>query len=197
MLRQIERLRDSILGESPHNIADRCGAQYCDDQIQLTYWGDSIGVSWPELDAFALPQKTACSTFDQAMLLYYLLTADGLRMADRWIAFRELPNGAFYHQAFQGYSGNLIAQHFGTKPDQFNAAAESIAGWHLSAIGTHAYAFQPLPRIRIAAILWPGDEELPSRASVLFDAAASHYLTTDGLALLGAGLARRLLRAGG
>jgi hypothetical protein len=49
-----------------------------------------------------------------------------------------------------------------------------------------------LPRIQLAAILWPGDEEFPARASVLFDGAASHYMTIDGLALLGAGLARRL-----
>jgi hypothetical protein len=49
--------------------------------------------------------------------------------------------------------------------------------------------------VRIAVALWPGDEDFRSRASVLFDAAASHYMTTDGLALLGAGLARRLSRA--
>ena len=195
MSRQIERLRESILSESPHNLADRCGAQYSDDQIKLTYWGDSIGITWPDLEAFALPQNTSCSTFDQAMLLYYLRTADGAQMADRWIAFRELPDGSFYHQAFQGYSGDLIAQHFGTQTNQFNIAAQSIDGWHLSAIGPHAYAFQPLPRIRTAAILWPGDEEFPARASVLFDAASSHYLPTDGLALIGAGLARRLVRA--
>ncbi|OGN89309.1 MAG: hypothetical protein A2Y88_04885 [Chloroflexi bacterium RBG_13_48_10] len=59
-----------------------------------------------------------------------------------------------------------------------------------------AYAFLPLPRIRLASILYPGDDEFPARASVLFDAASSHYMTTDGLALLGAGLVGRLIKAG-
>jgi len=54
----------------------------------------------------------------------------------------------------------------------------------------------PLPRIRLASILYPGDDEFPARASVLFDAAASHYMTTDGLALLGAGLVGRLIKEG-
>lgn len=64
----------------------------------------------------------------------------------------------------------------------------------MPALAPFAYAFQPLPCIRLAAVMWPGDEELSARASVLFDASASHYMPTDGLALLGAGLARRLIR---
>jgi hypothetical protein len=59
-----------------------------------------------------------------------------------------------------------------------------------------AYAFTPLPRIRQALALWPGDDDFPSRATVLFDAHSHHYMTTDGLALLGSGLARRVIRAG-
>ena len=53
---------------------------------------------------------------------------------------------------------------------------------------------QQVHRLPLAAALWPGDEDLPGRAAILFDASASHYLTTDGLALLGSGLASRLLR---
>jgi hypothetical protein len=75
-------------------------------------------------------------------------------------------------------------------------AAQSLGGIHLTGLPGVAYAFLPLPRIRLASILYPGDEEFPARASVLFDAAASHYMTTDGLALLGSGLVGRLIRAG-
>ncbi len=69
-------------------------------------------------------------------------------------------------------------------------------GISLTGLPGLAFAFQPLPRIRLAAILYPGDEEFAARASVLFDAAASHYMTTDGLALLGSGLVGRLIKAG-
>jgi hypothetical protein len=75
-------------------------------------------------------------------------------------------------------------------------AAQELDGMTLSALPGVAYAFLPLPRIRLASILYPGDDEFPARASVLFDAAASHYMTTDGLALLGAGLVGRLIKAG-
>lgn len=196
MLRQVENLRDSIRKESPQRIAGRTGAEITPDGIQFLYWDQPVHISWPALHATRPPDGDPVSTFDAAMLMYYLHTADGAPMADSWIGFRELPDGAFYAQAFQGYSGNRVAQHFSDDPNRFHAAAQALDGWHLSALADYAYAFRPLPRIRLAAILWPGDEEFPTKASILFDAASHHYMTTDGLALLGAGLARRLEKAG-
>ena len=65
------------------------------------------------------------------------------------------------------------------------AAAQALDGLSLPGLPGLAYAFQPLPSIRLATVLYPGDEEFSARGIVLFDAAASHYLPTDGLALLG------------
>jgi hypothetical protein len=195
MLRQLDALREGLQAQRPEQVALRCGAEYDDDQIRFKYWGAWVAISWPELTARRERRDQSCSTFDTAMLFYYLSTADGAPMADRWVAFRELEDGAFYHQAFQGYSGDLLAGAFGEQPASFDQAADALGGDALPAFAPHAYAFQGLPRIRLAAVLWPGDEEFPSRASILFDAAARHYMTIDGLALLGAGLARRLLRA--
>jgi len=195
MLRQMETLRTSLREYTPEVIAARCGGRYEEGNLLLTFWEQQVAISWPDLKTCALPDEKPCSTFDAAMLLYYLHSADGAPMADRWIGFRELPAGGFYHQAFQGYSGDMLARALGGQPEVFNRAARKLDGWSLPALAPHAYAFQPLPRIRLAAVLWPGDEELPTRASVLFDASASHYMPTDGLALLGAGLARRLIHA--
>ena len=35
------------------------------------------------------------------MFLYYLQTADGSPLKGKWVAFRDLPGGMFYHQAYQ------------------------------------------------------------------------------------------------
>jgi hypothetical protein len=195
MLRQLDALRGLLKARRPEQVAQRCGGEYDDGEVRFRYWGAWVAVSWPELTAQYEDREQPCSTFDTAMLFYYLSTADGAPMADRWVAFRELEDGAFYHQAFQGYSGDLLARAFGGKSDSFDQAAQALEGSALPAFAPHAFAFQALPRIRLAAVLWPGDDEFPSRASILFDAAARHYMTIDGLALLGAGLARRLLRA--
>jgi hypothetical protein len=196
MSRRIDQVRQEVCERNLHHLALCAGAELEGQSLRFAYWGRHVSMTWPDLNATYLPENEICSVFDLGMLLYYLHSADGSQLADRWISFRELPDGAFYNQAFQGYSGDLIAEKFGKDVDGFHTAARKLGGFQLPALAPAAYAFTPLPRIRLALALWPGDEDFAARASVLFDASASHYMTTDGLALLGAGLRQRLLRAG-
>jgi len=194
MLRPIDELGQALRRREPMGLALRAGCEFDGHALLLDYWRQPVRLSWPELAAVRASDSKPCSTFDQAMLLYYLDCADGAPLAGEWIGYRELPDGAFYHQAYQGYSGNRLAQAFGNQPEAFAPAALAQGGEPISGLGTTAFAFQPLPRIRLAAVLWPGDDEFAARGAVLFDAASSHYMTTDGLALLGGGLAGRLSR---
>ena len=194
MLRQLDALRVEIRAVQPGRLAVNCGATLEDQQIRMAYWGQPVGISLPDLRAWKLADSSECSVYDAGVLLYYLRQADGTPMADRWIGYRELPSGNFYSQAFQGYSGDRLAGVYGEKPEAYTLAAQSLGGVSLPDLPGIAYAFLPLPRIRLAAMLYPGDDEFPARASVLFDAAASHYMTTDGLALLGSGLVGRLIK---
>ncbi len=196
MLHRLDVLRAEILAVQPGRLAVDCGAALVDQQIRFTYWGQPVGISWPDLQAWQLSDGSECSIYDAGMLLYYLRQADGTPMADRWIGYRELPGGNFYSQAFQGYSGDRLARAYGDKLEAYTQAAVSLDGVSLPDLPGVAFAFLPLPRIRLASILYPGDDEFPARASVLFDASAGHYMTTDGLALLGAGLVGRMIKAG-
>ena len=194
MLRTIDELAQAIRKLDPDGIARRASCAFDGHSLDLTYWQSTVRVLWPELNAVRADDGKPCSTFDQAMLLYYLHAADGAPLAGRWIGYRELPDGVFYQQAYQGYSGDRLAQAFGDRPEDLARAAMALGGAPISDLGTTAFVFLPLPRIRLAAVLWPGDDELRSQGAILFDAASSHYMTTDGLALLGGGLAGRLTR---
>jgi hypothetical protein len=196
MARQLDVLRAEVQTKHPGRLAVNCGGRLVDQKIQLAYWGQQIEIYCSDLKAYRLSDGSECSVYDTGMLLYYLREADGTPMADHWIGYRELPGGNFYSQAFQGYSGDRLARVYGEQPDTYMKAAKLLDGNILTALPGVAYSFQPLPRIRLASILYPGDEEFPARASVLFDAAASHYMTTDGLALLGSGLVGRLIKLG-
>lgn len=191
MLDKFQSLQDSIVSAKPQEIAIKGAAEYESGGLRLQYWGESIAITWPGLEMHG-PEGSPLSTFDKAMILYYLSTADGVEMADRWIGFRELPDGGFYNQAFQGYSGDRLARAFGEQPELFQEASGKIGGFRLPALADFAWAFQALPRIRLAAVLWPGDDEFAAKGSVIFDASSTHYMPTDGLALLGSGLVRRL-----
>jgi hypothetical protein len=191
MLAELERLRQGLRRGLPDVIAGRVGGSWTGDWLRLDYWGRPVQIRWPDIaptDSDGRP----LSAFDQAMLLYYLRQSDGVDVAGHWISFRELPGGEFYHQAYQGYTGRRLAQAFGGDPARFDTAA-AAAGERLDGPAPHAWGFRPLPRVPLAACLWPGDEEMAAQAAVLFDANAGHQLPVDGLALLGAGLTGRLL----
>jgi hypothetical protein len=192
MMAEIERLRQDVRHLDPARTARFVDGVWRDNLVEIAYWGKTVVISWDDLmprggDGHPLP------LFDQAMLLYHLRLSDGSPPAGGWIGFRELPGGEFYHQAYQGYTGHRLAEAFGRQPARFDAAAASAE--RLDGPAPHAWGFRPLPRIPLAACLWPGDDEMVPQASVLFDAHAGHHLPIDGLALLGAGLTGRLLKA--
>jgi hypothetical protein len=131
----------------------------------------------------------------QLIVLHYLLHADGVPPSDLWIAFRELPDGMVYDSAFQKRSSLRLVREYGMDAAGFAAAAEDLGGERLT-FGDASFRFQALPRVLMAVILHLGDEEFSPGVSVLFDAAAGHYLPIEDLAVLGGMLASRLIKAG-
>jgi len=194
MLHRLEELRQKVRGTSPAQLARAAGGSLQDGTIRLPYWERTI-VCLPDRGELSSADGSPLSTFDQAMVLFHLCTTDGSKPAGSWISFRDLPGGVFYNQAFQGYSGALLAQRFALDPPAFARAAVSLSGKPAEEISSSAWRFLPFPNLPLAAVLWPGDDELPGQAQVLFDTSASGKMVIDGLALLGAQLARRLLIA--
>lgn len=135
------------------------------------------------------------SSFQQALILSYMVTANGTTPSSRWVAFRDLPNGMFYAQAFRGYAENRLMRELGAEGlEAFRRGAEELADDPIQ-VGDAGYAFTVLPRIHLAAVYWLGDEDFASRTSILFEDTASHYMSTDGLAILGSHLTNAILKA--
>jgi len=85
MLRQLDVLRNEILATQPGRLAVNCGGTLMSQQIQLSYWGQVMSISWPDLKVRKLSDGSECSVYDAGMLLYYLREADGTPLSDRWI----------------------------------------------------------------------------------------------------------------
>jgi hypothetical protein len=191
---QADRLRADLRRRGPAEMARAIGARQQGDVLSFSYWGRQVAIEAPALKPRWAESALACSPFDTAMLLYYLLASDGTPASGTWVSFRELPNASLYHQAFTGYTGNRLAAAFGLAPVSLDRSARDIGGELVVGLAPHAWRFLALPRVPLAACLWPGDEEVPAQAAVLFDSSAGRHLPTDGLALLGSGLTGRLIR---
>ena len=192
--KRVEQLRIELKRVAGQILALRSGSRYDhkENQIRIKLFDREIIVPCADLIAREAGDSEILPVHLQALCLYYLITSDGTPLEGRWIAFAELPDGRFYNQAFQGYTGNELVAKFGTSIEGFRQASKQICGEQI-AYGDEGFVFQALPRVPVAAIYHLGDDEFPSTCKLLFDASASHYLPTDVCAILGSMLTRRLL----
>jgi hypothetical protein len=191
----LDRARADWAAADPAACCALAGCTYTKEGAVLSFFGVPHTVSHPsgEVKVHQGATSKAAHSSIVIVLLHYLLTADGTRPADRWVAFRELPDGLFYAQAFAGHAEGLLAQKYGADLETFRRAAGALGGVPLG-LADVSFLFQALPRLAVAVLLWGGDEEFPGQARILFDAAAGHYLPTEDLSGIGDWLAHRLAR---
>jgi hypothetical protein len=194
---RISELRARLREADPYFLADRTASRFnrLDERrgtFHLALWESEIALDFPNFIAHYLHSGDQVPVFHLAMLLYYFNTADGTPLKGNWISFSELPDGRFYSQAFQGYTGDELRRAFQNDDKSFELAAKRLGGFR-HAIGHASFSFQALPRVPLLVVFWQGEEDFPSSFKILFDAAASHYLPTDAYAILGSTLTRRLI----
>lgn len=191
---RLEELRTLLRKTDPGRLAARTGAAQKLASLELLVWERPVDVSLHDFVARDCRIGADLDPLSQVLVAYYLYTADGTPPAGRWIAFSELPDGLFYAQAFQSYTGYRLVRRFGNDAQAFGRAA-TTAGGRAVTFGDRAYTFRVLPWVSLLVVCWLGDDELPASYRILFDANASRHLTTDACAVLGSVLTRRLLRA--
>jgi hypothetical protein len=193
---RIDELRSMIRSFDPLLVAERTGAVYVNSpeirQFHFSLWRRPVCMAYPELVPFDAATGQAYGTAQQALILYYFITADGYAVDNRWISFSELPDGRFYTQAFSSYTGNEIVKKYGQDRQLFRTAASHLGGEKIE-FADEAFAFSFLPKVNLAAVLWIGDDEFPASAQLLFNASTPHYLPTDACAIAGSMLTRMLI----
>lgn len=195
---RVDELRSTLRIQDPELVAVRSAVSYLTlgpgrGELHVPLWGSVYVFSFPDLVGYD-SRDEPLSDFQQAMILYYLLSADGAPLTGKWVSFADLSDGRMYNAAFQGYSGNEIVKTFGFDLDGFKSACLQ-AGGEFADIGNSSYVFQALPRVPLMLTYWLGDEDFPSSCKVLFDESASHYLPIDACAILGSMLTSKVIRA--
>ncbi|MCJ7619075.1 MAG: DUF3786 domain-containing protein [Anaerolineae bacterium] len=196
----MEGMRGELAATDAVVLAARTGTSFTGSnegrgQFALEYLGQTYHVTYPQFEARDAQTGEEVWPELRFLFLHYFQKAEGTRPADRWIAYRELPDGMFYFHAFQGYTGARLVKAFQNDLARFKVAA-SLAGGEALSHGDGGFSFRPLPRVPMAVIYWLGDDEFPPNANVLFDPSAGHYLSTDGLAVLGRELCSKIIGQG-
>ena len=197
----LDKAQRAFVKITPGEAAARAGVSFEDlgdhsGRFVVQFLGGCHHIAWRQGTVVRADDQIAVDIATRIILLHYLLTADGTRMADKWIAFRSLPGGLGYDGAFQRRSCLPLAARFGSDAEAFDVASRALGGESLT-YGDASFLFRVLPRVWMAVVVYFVDDEFPASANVLYDASASHYLPTEDLAVLGGLLASRLLRATG
>ncbi len=188
---KVTALRTELRQRPPDEVARRGGATLDGDRLRMVMLFEEFEVDTAE---YVVTQSGGdeVNPFMQSLILSYLERADGGPPAERWVTFRDLPNGSFYNQAFQGYGPDRLAKRWQFDIDGFSTACRALGGTPVD-VGDAGFALPVFPRVDLAAVYWLGDEDFPSKASMLFDANAHFYMVIDGLAILGSRLVDRIL----
>jgi hypothetical protein len=119
----------------------------------------------------------------EVLILHYLTGASGLPVQNRWIAFRELPDGAIYVGPFQARAVQPLVRYFGPAPEKLIPAAEALGGFPV-AMGDAGAVVPAFPLVPVAVILWRGDEEFPAAGNILFDGSAPTHMSAEDYVVL-------------
>ncbi len=144
---------------------------------------------WQESDGRVPNIETAI------LLLHYLsffqLTGN---VVHKWVSLKEIPNGGilFYPAFYRTAVGGLVKA-FGHQPQRLLECAALLDG-QPAAFGTASVIFQVLPKIPLCVIVWEGDEEIPSNATVLFDPSIEYFLHIESIIGLGMYVAAQLVQ---
>jgi hypothetical protein len=192
---RLNRMRSTLRVLDPSLVAERSASSCLTlgpgrGELHVPFWENACIFSIPEWIGYV--NHNPLPDFQQALLLYYLLTADGAPLTGRWVSFADLPDGRTYNAAFQGYSGNELVKKFSLDLDAFKDACPRAGGVEAD-IGSASFIFHALPRVPLLVTYWLGDEDFPSSCKILFDESASHYLPIDACAILGSMLTRKLI----
>lgn len=178
-----EKAWEDLRRLDPESVARRSGAILIGEGYLLDVLGQKFLVDVESCSVTENGQHclhAAELTHLRLLVPLYLSSCAVLEPSGRLVAPFSLPHGrAFFRGRYQ-LPDEVIAHHFGSNPDNFEAAGRKLGG-NQADFGDAAMTLRVFPRVPVTMILWVGDLEFPARAQMLLDETAAEHLALDAL----------------
>ena len=185
----------SLKGMDLEERAKRAGVDYEKEEngekILIPFFFEPYSIRFPQVEFYS-PAKKTVSLVTRALLLHYLLRADGTPLTGKWVAYKDIPGGLLYASVLGRRVTEPLARRFGKSAESFQKIGNTLKG-EPAGIGDASFTLRVLPRVSLQFILWEGDEEFPPSVQLLFDASVNHYLSLEDIVVLSQMAAGRLL----
>jgi Domain of unknown function (DUF3786) len=184
----LKLVRDKWKKLDPALQAKHCGAGFSMDGdtvvVTLPFFGQPIKATHPAGDLHNAATDKEPSIWEQILILHYLASDSPVLDSDKIIAFSEIPDGKFYHAAYQKRTRNYLLGVFGARMDTLKEAAVA-AGAELEDKGDISFYLKAFPKVSVHFVCWRGDEEFEPEASVLWEESVQGFLDIESIAVLG------------
>lgn len=160
----------------PDGIAERCGVPFdtAEAAFALRVMGDGCRAAYPD---FALRRTDAeardagVDTGVRVLVLRFLCGGKKTPYGGRQLAFADLPWGRVYAGNFERRCIMRAERVFGGEPEALAKIFERQKGLRAEKLDGREFGwrFEFISGIFMSIIIWPGDDEFPSKAQILFD----------------------------
>ena len=139
-------------------------------------------------------EQTPAEFLEQLCILAYLINAQDLPAANKFVGPENLPSGQFFFRGPHSLPTRQLEERFGKSPEQLYEVSKQFDAKR-SEFGDASIELHALPRIPLTIIIWRGDDEFEARASILFDQTASTHMPLDALGVLASLTVKALVKA--
>lgn len=168
--------------------AQRAQCQYLTDSSSyvITLLNTEYIVNLSDRQIFSIqtgPEPTPAEFLEQLCILAYLINAQDLPPANKFVGPEHLPSGQFFFRGLHSLPTRKLEEVFGKSPEQLYEVSKKFDAKRCE-FGDASIELYALPRIPLTIVIWRGDEEFEARASILFDQTAGTHLPLDALGAL-------------
>lgn len=137
-------------------------------------------VNLPEKKVLFAERSSEAGFTEELCVLTYLINSQDLPVANKLSAAEALPEGQFFFRGPHKLSTEKLEEVFGQCPERLYEVTDEF-GAKRREFGDASIELYVLPRVPLTIVIWQGDEEFGSRASILFDETAAAQLPLDAL----------------
>ena len=181
----VEKLWSDLKNLDPIDVTRRTGSRHLDGMYIVEFMKGEYEID-PAKSLIKAPETHPLRGGElELLLLAYLVDAKNIDVTGRWISEKEIPGGSLFFAGPHKMPLDPIASRYGNDPGAFIERAVELGGKPLE-YGDASAAFDALPRIPVAFVLWEADDEFPAEVTVMFDETVSKHIPVDVcLALVG------------
>ena len=185
----ILKLGEEIKTLDIKDIAPGIGADMLGDEMKLRCFGREFFIS-PD---GSIRTGGRTTPWIKILILHYIRTGGRSKLTGKWVSYAELKAGMIKASSFLRECETPLLELFSRDEAKAVSVLTRIGAVRAEGFPTRAaWVIYLLPKVPVAILYWPEDEEFPSRIRVLFDSTVDHYLDVESIMFLVEGLVKNM-----